>query len=186
MGKKIAAFIDRDGTINLEIDNLYKIADLTIIPRAAKAIALLNEHKIPAIVITNQPAVARGLITEDELKKIHREIEHRIEKEGGKIDAVYYCPHHPNATLKKYRRCCDCRKPNTGMFKKAALDFDIDLTKSYMIGDSFRDIEAGKTIGATTIALTATRSDFLGSTPDYLAKNLYEAVKLIIKKERLK
>lgn len=186
MNKKFAAFIDRDGTINFDVNNLSKLDNLKIIPRVPEALTLLNKFNVPAIIITNQPVVARGLLTEEEVKDIHKEIEQRIEKEGAKIDAFYFCPHHPNANLEKYRIVCDCRKPNTAMYKKAAKHFGVDLKYSYVIGDSFRDIEAGKTLGAVTIAVSSNKRELRDSKPDYLVEDLYEAVKLILQKEKLK
>ncbi len=186
MGKKFAAFIDRDGTINLDVGNLSKVKDLIIPPKVPAALILLNKFNIPAIVITNQSVVARGLLIEEGVEAIHREIKQSLAKEGAKIDAFYFCPHHPNANLEKYRVVCDCRKPGTGMYKKAAKEFGVDLKYSYVIGDSFRDIEAGKTLGATTIAVSSNQTELRDSKPDYLVKDLYEAVKLILQKEKLK
>lgn len=186
MGKKFAVFIDRDGTINLDVDNLSKIENLIIFPKVPEAIALLNKFHIPAIVITNQPVIARGLLDEKGIEEINNEINRRIGKVGARIDRFYFCPHHPRANLKKYRVICDCRKPGIGMYKQAAQDYNIDVTKSYCIGDSFRDIQAGKTIGATTIGVASGQTDFRNSKPDYKVPDLNEAVKLLLKKENLK
>lgn len=185
MSKRFAVFLDRDGVINYEVDNLHKISDLKILPRAPQALKLLNKFKIPVIVITNQPVVARGWLTEQGVEKIHYEIERRLAKDGAKIDKFYFCPHHPEADLPKYRVICNCRKPATGLFEKAAEEFGIDLKKSYVIGDSFRDIEAGKKLGATTILVKSGSGDLRESVPDYSVKDLFEAVKLILKKEDL-
>lgn len=184
--KKFAAFIDRDGTINFNVDNLSNLNDLTLIPNTAQAIALLNKFNIPALVITNQPVIARGLLDEKGVDEIHREINKRIYENKARIDGFYFCPHHPEANIKKYRILCKCRKPGIKMYKQAARDFKVDLTKSYVIGDSFRDIEAGKTLGTTTIGVGSNRVNFQNSKPDFFAKDLYEAVKLILKKEQLK
>lgn len=185
MRRKFAAFIDRDGTINLDVDNLSKIEDLAILPNVPQAIALLNRFHIPAIVITNQPVIARGLLTEVQLEQINKEISTRLEKEGAKIDKLYFCPHHPQANLEKYRVTCACRKPEVGMYKQAAKDFKVNLKKSYVIGDSFRDIEAGRTLGATTIAVTSNQKDFQNLNSDYSVNDLFAAIKLIIAKEKL-
>lgn len=186
MGVRLAAFIDRDGTINSEVDNLSKIKDLAILPKVPQAIGLLNKFNIPTIVITNQPVVARGLLTEEEVKKVHKEISNRLGRDGVKIDGFYFCPHHPQANLKKYRITCLCRKPGIAMYQQAASDFKIDLTKSYVIGDSFRDIEAGKTLNVITIAITSGQKNFKNSKPDYQVQDLYAAVKLILRREKLK
>lgn len=185
MKKIFAVFIDRDGTINQNFENLSKLADLQLLPSTAQAILLLNQAHIPAIVITNQPVIARGLLDEKGIEEIDNEINRRIGKVGARIDRFYFCPHHPRANLKKYRVICDCRKPGIGMYKQAAQDYNIDVTKSYCIGDSFRDIKAGKTLGATTIAIKATNMDLKDSKPDYLVQDLYEAIKLVLKKENL-
>lgn len=185
MRKKFAVFIDRDGTINLDVDNLSKIEYLTILPNVSKAITLLNKFHIPAIVITNQPVVARGLLTEEGVEKIHSEIKKRLEKNGANIEGFYFCPHHPNADIKKYGITCICRKPGVGMYKQAAKDFGVDLKKSYVIGDSFRDIDAGKTLGSTTISVSSNQKRSQNLNSDYSVKDLYQAVELILEKEKL-
>jgi len=184
--KKFAVFCDRDGVINKEVNYLHKLEDLKILPKVSEAIKLLNQHKIPIIVITNQPAVAKGLINEKGIKGIHQEIQQFLAPQGAKIDYFLFCPHHPNANLRKYRVECDCRKPKVGLFKKAAQDYDINLKNSYIIGDTYRDIEAGKNLGCKTIAVESGHSDFRDSKPDFLVKDLFEAVKLILKREGLR
>lgn len=185
MKKKFAVFIDRDGTINQNFENLSNLTDLHLLSNTAQAILLLNQSQIPAIVITNQPVIARGLLDERGVDKIHKEINNQISKIGAKINGFYYCPHHPDGNLEKYRKICVCRKPSIGMYQQAALDFKIDLVKSYVVGDTYKDMEAGKVIGATTIAVLSGQSDFKNSKSDFIAKDLLEAVKLILKKEKL-
>lgn len=185
MKQKFAVLIDRDGTINEDVDNLSKIEDLKIFPTAISAFKLLNKYRIPAIVVTNQPVIARGWVDEHWLNNTHKEIIAKFKKEGAKIDRIYYCPHHPNANLEKYRVICKCRKPETGMLKDAAKDFKISLKDSYIVGDSFRDIEAGKRVGATTIAVKTGSSNFKDSKPDLKVEDLLAAVKLILAKEDL-
>ncbi|MCL4415422.1 MAG: HAD-IIIA family hydrolase [Actinobacteria bacterium] len=185
MKKAFAVFIDRDGTINQNFENLYKSADLHLLSNSAQAILLLNQAKIPAIVITNQPVVARGLIDEKGVEKIHQEINNRIGKIGARIDSFYFCPHHPQANLEQYRVTCICRKPGIEMYKQAAQDFKVNLNISYVIGDTYKDINAGNALGATTIAVLSGQSDFQNSKPDYTVKDLLKAVKLILKRERL-
>lgn len=178
--KQLAAFLDRDGVICCEVGNLYKIEDIKILPRVSKAINLLNTNKILVIVVTNQPVVARGLITEKGVEKINRKIEELLPKNGAKITKFYFCPHHPEANLPKYRVICNCRKPNTGLFNKAAREFNLDIKRSFVIGDSFRDIEAAKNLNCKSIAVETGSSDFRNSKPNYQVKDLYEAAKLII------
>jgi len=181
--KRIAVFSDRDGVINKEVGYLHQTKDLEILPNVSKAIRLLNQSGIPFIVITNQPVVARGWLTEDEVREIHQKIQRFLAPRGAKIDNFLFCPHHPNADLKKYRVICDCRKPGVALFKKAAVDHSIDLKRSYIVGDTFRDIEAGKKLGCKTVAVLSGHSDFRDSVPDYKANDLYEAVQLILNKE---
>lgn len=178
--KKFAAFMDRDGVINHDPGLFYKIEELKILPRVGQAISLLNTYKIPAVVITNQPVIARGLITEFGVKKINEKIANILTKGGAKINQFYYCPHHPEAKLIKYRVVCDCRKPATGLFEKAAKEFNLDVKNSYIIGDSFREIESAKNLGCKSIAVECGRSEFRDSKPDFRVRDLYAAVKLIL------
>lgn len=181
-----AVFLDRDGTINREVDYLRSIRQLRILPGAAWAIQRLNRLGFLVIVISNQPVVGRGWLSEQALGKVHDELQRRLSRKGAKIDAIYYCPHHPDANLKQFRLNCDCRKPNTGMIKKALRDFDIDLRKSFLIGDRTGDILTGHRTGLQTILV---KTGYGGSDnlhkvkPDAIAENLTEAV-IIIKKWR--
>ena len=178
--KRFAVFIDRDGVINFDPGNFHKVDELVIFPRVASAIRLLNKYKITAIVITNQSVVARGWITEGEVDEINNRITAILKKKKANIDKFYYCPHHPEANLAKYRAVCNCRKPATGLFEQAAREFDIDLKKSYVVGDSFREIEAAKNLGCKSIAVLCGRSEFRDSKPDHKVRDLHDAVKLIL------
>ncbi len=178
--KKMAVFVDRDGVINFDPGNFHKIEELKILPRVTQAINILNKYKIPIIVVTNQPVVARGWITESGVEEINNKISSILAKDDAKITKFYYCPHHPNANLPKYRVICKCRKPATGLFEKAAEEFNIDTKKSYIIGDSFREIEAAKNLKCKSIAVECGRSEFRDSKPEYKVKDLYAAVKLIL------
>lgn len=178
--KKGGVFIDRDGVINHDPGNFYKIQDLKIFSGVVKAVGLLNKHNIPAVVVTNQGVVAKGLITEEGVIEIHNKIQTILSEKGAKIDKFYYCPHHPDGVVQKYSIICNCRKPATGMFEAAAKEFNLDFKKSYVIGDSFREIEVAKTLGCKSIAVECGASVFRNSTPDYRVKDLYEAVKLIL------
>ena len=182
MKKFKAVFLDRDGTINKEVDNLCDVRDLRILPGVAGAIKKLNNLGFLTIIITNQPVVSRGWLTEKEINEIHAVLIKRLGKRGAKIDAVYFCPHHPDAQVKKYRLHCKCRKPNIGMIQKAVKRFKIDMRKSFMVGDSTRDILAGKRAKLTTILV---KTGYKGKDgkynvkPDFLAKNLNGAVRII-------
>lgn len=139
-----AVFIDRDGTINVNVHHLRRVEDLELIPGADKAIAKLNAAGYIVIVITNQSAIARGLLTESGLAEIHTELKSRLAKCNATINAIYHCPHHP-----EYGECitCNCRKPNPKMILRAAKDHNLDLTRSFMIGDSLSDLQAGWNAG---------------------------------------
>lgn len=177
-----AVFLDRDGTINREVDILRRVGQLRILPGAAKAIKEINKLGFLAIIITNQAVIARGWRTEKELDQIHAVLVRRLAKSGAKIDAIYYCPHHPEANLKKYRVRCRCRKPKPGMIMKAARKFGVDPRRSFMVGDHTGDILAGKRAGAKTILVQTGYAGKDGRSdvkPDFMAKDLTEAVRII-------
>ncbi len=179
-----AVFLDRDGVIVREVDKLHRLDQLRILPGAAKAIREINRLGYLAIVITNQAVVARGWITEAGVDEIHAVMIKRLSRQDAKIDAVYYCPHHPNADLKKYRLVCRCRKPNPGMILTALKKFNIDRRRSFMVGDKTGDILAGRRAGLKTI-LVATgyggKDDQHEARPDFAAKDLKQAVAVIKK-----
>jgi len=177
-----AVFLDRDGTINKEVDVLRHIRQLSILPGAGRAIAKLNQLDFLVIVVSNQAVVARGWLTEKGVENINTVLHARLKKFGASIDAFYFCPHHPNADVKTYRKLCKCRKPNTGMFKKAQKKFGIDMKKSFMVGDNTKDILAGRRAGLTTILVRTGYGGKDGThvvTPDFIVKNLSEAVMII-------
>lgn len=149
--KQKTVFLDRDGTINVEKNYLYRPEDFQFIENAPEAIALLKKHGYQVIVVTNQAGVARGYYTEEDVKRLHEYINEQLRKWNTQIDAFYYCPHHPTAGIGKYKRNCNCRKPKTGMFEQACRDFEVDLENSWMIGDNKGDIEAGRNFGLRTI-----------------------------------
>lgn len=142
-----AIFLDRDGTINEEVNLLNDPEQLKLIEGAAEAIRLINQSDYLAIIVTNQPVIARNLCSVEELEYIHASLETLLGKERAYVDAIYYCPHHPDKGYPEerpeYKIDCKCRKPNPGMLLQAAKDWNIDLSRSYMIGDSDRDVQAG-------------------------------------------
>jgi len=177
-----AVFLDRDGVINREVDNLRSLKQLRLLPGAAEAIKKINKLGFLAIVITNQPVIARGWLTEKELNEIHAVLIRRLNKRGAKLDAIYYCPHHPNANLPKYRLRCQCRKPNMGLVRQAIKHFYINPKKSFMVGDTIPDIVMGKRAKLKTILLkTAGFKNHRGykARPDFISKNLLSAVNVI-------
>lgn len=149
--KQKAIFLDRDGTINKYVGFLRNIDDFELIDGVSEAIKLINQSGYLAIVVTNQPVIARGEVSWDELHEIHRKMETLLGKDGVYIDGMYICPHHPDKGFEgerpEYKIDCDCRKPKPGLLLQAAKGFNIDLAESYMIGDSGRDIEAGENAG---------------------------------------
>jgi len=147
---KRAVFVDRDGTINVERDYLYRIEDFEFIPGAPEAIRLLNEAGFLVVVVTNQSGVARGYYTEEDVEILHRHIAAELAKAGARVDAWHYCPHHP-AGRGSYSLPCRCRKPLPGMLLEAARRHNIDLAASVMIGDKLADVEAGIAAGCRTI-----------------------------------
>lgn len=163
--KQKAVFLDRDGTINKYVGFLRNIDDFELIDGAADAIKKINASGYLAIVVTNQPVIARGEISFEELETIHNKMETLLGKEGAYLDAVYFCPHHPHKGYKGERPelkfDCECRKPKPGMLLKAAEDFNIDLEQSWMIGDGENDIRAGQNAGCQTALIG---NDFYGQT----------------------
>ena len=149
--KQKAIFLDRDGTVNKYIGFLTRPEQFELIPSAAEAVKMINKSDYLAIVITNQPVIARGDCTWEELQTIHEKMETELGRDGAFIDAIYVCPHHPDKGFEgerpEYKKDCDCRKPKPGLMQQAAKDLNIDLSLSYMIGDSERDIEAGRCAG---------------------------------------
>ena len=149
--KQKAIFLDRDGTINKYVGFLRNIDDFELIEGVAEAIKLINQSGYLAIVVTNQPVIARGEVTWEELNEIHKKMATLLGKEGAYVDGIYICPHHPDKGFEgerpEYKIDCDCRKPKPGLLLQAAKDFNIELSESYMIGDSHRDVEAGENAG---------------------------------------
>ena len=149
--KQKAIFLDRDGTINTNCGFVTKPEQFLLMPGAAEAVKKINKSGYLAIVITNQPVIARGDCTFEELAEIHAKMETELGKEGAFIDGLYFCPHHTDKGFPgerpEYKCDCDCRKPKAGLFQMAARDFNVDLSQSYMIGDGERDIEAGENAG---------------------------------------
>ena len=168
------------------MDQLSNIEDLEVYDFTAEAIRKINEKGYLVIVITNQPMIAKGFMTREDLDEIHKKIETKIGLKGAKIDAIYYCPHHPeigfDGEVKELKIDCDCRKPKIGLLLEAEKEFNIDLEKSYLIGDGTVDILTGKKAGCKTILV---KTGYRGKDGKFIVKsnftaeNLLEAAELI-------
>lgn len=174
-----AIFLDRDGTINKYVGFLRNIDDFELLPGVADAVKQVNASGYLAIVITNQPVIARGEVTVQELDEIHNKMETLLGNEGAYLDAIYYCPHHPNkgyeGEVPELKIECECRKPKPGMLLRAAQDYNIDLSGSWMVGDGENDVKAGKNADCRTVLIG--KDDF---GQDLTAESLFEAVEKIL------
>ena len=180
-----AIFLDRDGVINIDKDLVATPEELEVYPYAASAIRKINESGYLAIVITNQSVVARNLCTESGLRLIHNKLDSVLGADHAKLDGLYYCPHHPDGGFPEenpaYKTDCRCRKPKPGMLLDAARDFNIDLSQSWFIGDTDRDMVAGKTAGVKTIGVKTGRGKKgYSAMPDFIFDDLVAAVEFIL------
>lgn len=180
-----AIFLDRDGVLNDDTEFIHRAEDLVVYPDVPQAIKKINQSDYAAIVVTNQSVVARNLCTEEYLRYIHNKLETDLGKFGAWLDDIYYCPHHPDKGYPdenpEYKIDCDCRKPKPGMLFQAAADYHIDLSKSWMIGDNERDIQAGHAAGCKIVGVATGKG--LKATqliPDYFFFSLKEAVDFIV------
>jgi D,D-heptose 1,7-bisphosphate phosphatase len=186
MKNNIAVFLDRDGTINEEVGYLSRLEDLRLIPRAAEAIRLINKGGVKAVVISNQSGVARGFFSETFVGIVHARLNELLKQDGAVIDRFYYCPHHPTDGTEPYRKTCSCRKPEPGMLLAAAAELNIDLARSYVVGDMPKDIQVAQRVGAKGILVkTGYGKDIATSvTPAYVADDLLDAVQWILEDRR--
>lgn len=184
--KQKCIFLDRDGTINKYVGFLKSLDQVELEPTAAEAIRLINESEYLAIVITNQPVIARGECSVEELDRIHNRIYTLLGREGAYLDGLYFCPHHPNkgfeGEVPELKIDCNCRKPKTGMLQKAKLDYNMDLENSWLIGDTTMDVQTGINAGMHTIMLRSgdPKKERFDVSPDLIANDLLDAVKRIL------
>jgi len=183
--KQKAVFMDRDGVTSEEKDFIHRHEDMKLFGFTPDAIRELNKSKYLSVIVTNQSVIARNLCTIEELKYIHKKMETELGNSHAKLDAIYYCPHHPDKGYPEerpeYKIDCDCRKPKTGMFKQAARDLNIDLSQSWMIGDAERDIIAGRDAGCRTVGvMTGYGIKKTTVKPDFFFRDLLEAVEFIV------
>lgn len=182
----VAVFLDRDGTINEEMGYINHIDRFVLIPGAAGAIRSINESELKAVVVTNQSGAARGYFPKELIDQVHQKMSDLLEKEGAFLDGIYTCTHAPPSKGKSGG--CSCRKPKIGLMKQAAQDLNLDLEKSYVVGDRFKDVEMARNAGAKAILVLTGYGkgelEFLGPgskvRADFVAENLAEAVEWIL------
>lgn len=185
---KPAVFLDRDGTINEQMGYINHIDRFHLLEGVPDAIRRLNIAGIPVVVVTNQSGLARGYFPESLLEEVHRKMELLLADDNAHIDGIFVCPHHPEAKEAKFRVDCDCRKPKNGLFVRAARELELDLARSYVVGDRWSDLKAAASCGAKGILVLTGygRGDYeyIGPQqqiqPHYVAENLQEAVDWIL------
>ncbi len=175
---RTGVFLDRDDTIIKDIPYLRDPDKVELMPGAAVAIRLLNEKGIPAIIITNQSGIARGLLDEADLEAVHEKLEEMLAEDSASVDAIYSCPHYPEGVIKKYAVRCGCRKPETGLLEEAARDFSLNLSRCYFIGDKLSDIEAIHRVGGKGILVGHSTESI---PAEYRANDILDAVEWVIR-----
>lgn len=186
--KRPAVFIDRDGTISEEVGYVNHPSRFRLFPYSAEAIRILNDSGWLAIVVTNQAGVARGYFSEDVIRKIHQQLVSALHAESARLDAIYYCAHHPSVGEPPYRLDCDCRKPKPGLIEQAGRDFEIDMAASWIAGDRYSDVELARNAGLRSAFVLSGygrgeweyQSQGWKHRPDLVCENLLEAVKSIV------
>ena len=176
-----AVFFDRDGTVNVEVGYLSDLEQLKLIPGAGSAIRRLNEAGLTVVLVTNQSGVARGYFTEDFVRETHLLLASMLTHDGARFDGIYYCPHHPRSGNSPYLRECDCRKPGTGMLNQAARELDIDLARSFVVGDKWSDVELGQRAGAVSILVESgfTHDDPGNARHGHVREPAYRAISIV-------
>jgi D-glycero-D-manno-heptose 1,7-bisphosphate phosphatase len=189
--KKRAVFLDRDGTLNVDDGYPANINQVVIYPGSYEAVRKFNDAGLLTVVVTNQSGIGRGLLTEKNLTALHEQMSNFFADQGARIDAFYYCPHYERSEIPQYQLNCTCRKPNPGLALRAAADLDIDLERSYMVGDKVEDILFGVSIKATPVlVLTGFGEEALrrlrvqGVEPAFVADGILAAADWILGRER--
>jgi D-glycero-D-manno-heptose 1,7-bisphosphate phosphatase len=183
-----AIFMDRDGTVTEEVGYVNHVSRLELFPWSAPAVRAINESPFLAVLVTNQAGVARGYFAEDLVGRVHEKLIEELGAGGARLDAIYYCPHHPSAGEPPYRQRCECRKPEPGMLLRAAADLGLDLSASYVIGDKYSDVAMAHRVGARGVMVLTGygrgereyQSAAWPRTPDFVAESLLEAVEWIL------
>lgn len=193
-----AIFLDRDGVINALVydlatglvDSPYSLENFQLLPRVGEAVKAINNMGRLAIIISNQPGVAKGKCSPQTLDLLTQKMKAELAQWGARLDGISYCLHHPEATIEAYRAVCECRKPRPGLLLQAARELHVDLAQSYMIGDSPKDIQAGRAAGCRTILVDyGNGHPALGQEPgfesDFIAYDLFDAVRHIQGREKV-
>ncbi|MEE9219168.1 MAG: D-glycero-beta-D-manno-heptose 1,7-bisphosphate 7-phosphatase [Acidobacteriota bacterium] len=189
--KSRAIFLDRDGTVSFEVGYINHVSRLQVMPQSVEAIRCINQAGFRAVVVTNQSGVARGYFEEPLLEKVHDSLRRQLAAGNARVDGIYYCPHHPREGKPPFRQDCTCRKPSIGMLEKAARDLDIQLSGSYMVGDTLVDMRTARNAGlCSVLVLTGYgRGEFEHHAhqwpfqPDHIAEDLRAAVGWIFSRE---
>ena len=187
-----AVFFDRDGTLNEEVGHLRDLSLFRLLPGAAEAVRAINDAGLLAIVVTNQSGIGRGVMPEELVVDAHKQLVSELGQTGARLDAIFYCPHHPQAEVVRYRAECACRKPSPGMMEQAARQFGINLAQSFVIGDRYVDIEMAHRAGAASVLVTTgfgqNEWDLLSGEPRpqprYVATDVHTAVHWILNQLR--
>jgi D-glycero-D-manno-heptose 1,7-bisphosphate phosphatase len=188
-----AVFLDRDGVINSLVyhedtgimDSPANLSQFRVLPRVPRAIRLLNDLGLRVVIVSNQPGIAKGRFAASMLAEFEGKLQAALSKARARVDAIYYCLHHPEAMVKTFRKRCSCRKPGIGMLTQAASDLGLSLSDSYMVGDGLTDIEAGTRAGCSTVFVGRWKCEHCqfihppGLSPTFIAKDLWHAVQLI-------
>lgn len=182
-------FLDRDGTLNEEVNYLHKKEDMKLLPGVPQALRTLREHGYRIVVVTNQAGVARGYYSEETVHELHAYMNEILKPQGAEIDAFFYCPHHPEHGIGAYKTVCHCRKPETGMLEQAEELFVVDKAHSWLIGDKLIDVQAGVNYGVKTILVGTgygsserEQAEQKGEIPyDVYAETLMDAAGAILK-----
>jgi D-glycero-D-manno-heptose 1,7-bisphosphate phosphatase len=188
MGGRPAIFLDRDGVLIEEVNYLSEVGQVRLTRGAGPAVARLNRAGLPVVVVTNQAGVARGFFDEQRVREVHNYLNELLARDGASVDAYYYCPHHPTKGQGDYKVACSCRKPEPGMLLRAALEWSIDLEKSFLVGDKVCDLQAGARVSCRTLLVRtgygASISDEELRREDYRllgrVENLAEAVEVCL------
>ena len=187
--QKIGVFIDRDGTLTEEVGYINHPSRLRLYPWSAQAIKALNQNGLRTIVVTNQAGIARGYFNEDLVTQVHEKLRAEMSRAGARLDAIYYCPHHTSVGEAPYRQDCNCRKPKPGMLYRAVQELGVDLSRSFVIGDRYGDVELAHNAGARSVFVLSGYG--LGEyeyqrqkwrvQPDWIAQDLLEATQIILR-----